>query len=213
MGTFNTYGYKKKKYGGAYPVWLDVKQKERAGGTIKPLPPVGTIIPAGSLVRIEEAGGKVTFIETFYVTSHNVSNNQMMFRAYKNDWKPEAGMILMKPPATLLPTDGTPATVEYTKIKTVKLDSVSNQYLVTTEGGLTQMQEGDVLLRGKENGTGVEIIAVPTGLTENDVWIDNGDEYATVASVFHGEIMEDRIQPVPDCVKRVLPMIKFQKGV
>ncbi len=209
MGTFNTYGNKSKKYGGAYPVWLTVSQKERSGGTLDELPPVGTVIRSGSLVSIEGAGAKAKIVPTFEVAD-KLLNTQTYLKvhAYKSHPVPKSGMNIMKAPTTIGGTDIA------TTIGDVEYDTVNNIYILTiAEGQLGTLTKGDILVEADKADSGAKIIAVPTGLTENDVWIEDGDNAATVASVFHGEIMEDRIQPIPDCIKAVLPQIKFQKGI
>lgn len=211
MGTFNTYGQKKRRYGGANPVWLTVSQKERSGGVISPLPPVGTLIPAGTLVGLEQAGGKATIIRTYYVTRFDNQTGELYLRALERDFKPEVGMKLMKPPTNLYPS-GFQEQVASAFVEEVEFVPASNEYKMTCHVGGAEV--GTVLMEAidyPEGGFGV--LAMPTGLTENDVWIEEGDEFATVASVYHGEIMEDRIQPIPQCVKNLLPMIKFIKGV
>ncbi len=211
MGTFNTYGEKSKKYGGAYPVWLMVSQKERGGGVLETLPKAGTVLRAGSLVNIDRAGGTAKIIETFEVAQNvAVSDTEILLRAYSSHPKPMEGMnlMLMRVSATI------DAAGTGFAISSVVHDETNGLYKLTvaanTFGTLTA---GDILVKASKAGSGAKIYAVPTGLTENDVWIEDGDKYATVASVYHGEIMEDRIQPIPYCVKGVLPMIKFVKGV
>ncbi|PXV66864.1 hypothetical protein CLV62_104125 [Dysgonomonas alginatilytica] len=209
MGTFNTYGNKSKKYGGAYPVWLTVSQKERSGGTLDELPPVGTVIRSGSLVSIDGAGGKAKIVPTFEL-AEKVLDTQTYIKvhAHKSHPVPKVGMNIMKAPTTVGGT-GKGAT-----IMDVEHDPVNNIYILTiATGQLGTAAIGDILVEADKADNGAKIVAVPTGLTENDVWIEDGDYAATLASVFHGEIMEDRIQPIPDCIKAVLPQIKFQKGI
>lgn len=213
MGTFNTYGRKSRKYGGANPVWLTVSQKERSGGTLDPIPPVGTIIPAGTLVSLDEAGGKVEIVKTFYVSEvDEMDAAKIKLRANKRDFVPEVGMIIAKPPRDLVAPAQTEQ-MECARIETVVVDKENQVYDITLDNGFS-LKSGMILMEGIELPDGYrKIKSTPTGITENDVWIEEGDEYATVASVYHGEIMEDRIQPIPQVVKKALPMIKFVKGV
>jgi hypothetical protein len=209
MGTFNTYGVKSKKYGGSYPVWLTINQKERSGGTLETIPPIGTIIRAGSLVSIDGAGGQAKIIETFEVAENvTATDTTVKVQAYASHLKPRNGINLMKSPTTV-GTGGAGVT-----IAGVALDSANRVFTFTiAANALGTLAKGDILISASKAGTGAKVFAVPSGLTENDVWIEEGDQFATVASVFHGEIMEDRIQPIPDCIKEVLPQIKFQKGI
>lgn len=209
MGTFNVYGNQSKQYGGACPVWLTVSQKERSGGVLETLPPVGTILRAGSLVSIDTAGGTAKVIETFEVADAVAAGDTTVkVQAYGGHPIPQSGAILMKAPSAVDET-GNGAT-----ISAVTLNEEDGVYeLAITAGALGTLAAGDILVKADAEGNAAKVYAVPSGLTENDVYIEAGDYAATVASVYHGEIMEDRIQPIPDAFKKVLPMIKFQKGV
>ena len=205
MGTFNTYGNKGRKYGGSNPVWLTVSQKERTGGVLEELPPIGTVLRAGALVNLDANVAKV--IESFEV-AENVTATDTVVKVFAHGSVLKDGLNLMKAPATIGAT-GTGVTVGGTA-----LDSGDNLYTFTiTANAFGTLSGGDILIKANKAGSGAKLYAVPTGITENDVWIEDGDKVATVASVYHGEIMSDRIQPVPDCIREVLPMIKFVKGL
>lgn len=213
MGTFNTYGRKSKKYGEAYPVWLTVSQKERSGGVLDPLPAVGTIIPAGTLVNLENAGGKAEIINVFEVAKDYVDHSLIVhFKAGRQFCVPKVGMKIIHAPESI--RQG--AAYSTIIVESAKLLESEGLWEVKVDRiDMAELKVGDQFITGKPSAYGDEYLDVltPTGLTENDVWIEEGDEYATVASVYHGEIMEDRIQPIPQCVKDTLPMIKFVKGV
>lgn len=205
MGTFNTYGKKSRKYGGSHPVWLTVSQKERGGGVLDELPAIGSVLRAGSLVSLD--GNKAKTIESFEVAD-NVSATDTEVKVFAHGSNLKDNIHLIKVPTTISGT-GTGVTVGGTS-----LDAVNNLYKFSiAANAFGALSKGDVLIRASKAGAAAKIYATPTGLTENDVWIESGDDSATIASVYHGEIMEDRIQPIPQCVKEVLPMIKFVKGV
>lgn len=204
MGTFNTYGQKSRKYGGAYPVWLNVAQKERCGGRLDELPPAGTVIRAGTLVSIENSTGIAKLLPTFEVAVQcKTTDTELKLIANKHYPKPTVGMFI------------TTESGKSTPVTSVTYDEPNNLYIIPINAGVfaANVSKGEILLRANQAGT--EYYCIPTGLTENDVWVDEGDEYATVSSVFHGEIMEDRIQPIPPFLKdgKHLPMIKFVKGI
>lgn len=205
MGTFNTYGERKRSYGGAYPVWLTVSQKERCGGTLKELPPAGSIIPAGTPVSIESN------IATPIVIYQVIGMPKAAFElaTNHNTVQPTVGMTLMIAPKTY-PTS---ESLKGCTVKSVEKDPDSGNYKITFVESFGSVWADMILISCDKAGTSCKLNAIPTGLTENDVWIEDGDTAATVASVFHGEIMEDRIQPIPDFLKQYLPMIKFVKGV
>ena len=208
MGTFNTTGSQKKQWGGSQPVWFTVRQKERSGGTLESVV-TGTLLRSGSLVSLPNAGGTVKVIETFEVAAAvGATDTVLKLRAYASYPKPIAGMVVMKAPATAT------ATGKATALGTPVLKENDGVYEITiTANDFGVLAAGDILIKAASAGASAKIYAEPTGLTENDVWIEDGDYAATVASVFDGEIMEDRIQPIPAFVKTVLPMIKFTKGV
>lgn len=208
MGTFNTYGSQKKQWGGSQPVWLTVRQKERSGGTLENVV-AGTLLKAGSLIGLSATGGTAKVIETFEVAAAvGATDTTLKLRAYASHPKPVAGMVVMKAPASAT------ATGKATALGTPVLNEADGVYEITiTANDYGVLATGDILVKAASAGASANIYAIPTGLTENDVWIEDGDYAATVASVFDGEIMEDRIQPIPAFVKPLLPMIKFTKGV
>ena len=83
--------------------------------------------------------------------------------------------------------------------------------LVATLG--TALTTSTVLVQATSAEATAAVIAIPTGILENDIYIKEGTTKATATSVYHGVIFEDRNEPVPPCFKAVLPMIKFEKGV
>lgn len=208
MGTFNTYGNRSQEWGGAVPVWFTVRQKQRSGGTLENIV-VGKLLRAGSLVGIDTVGGTAKVIETFEVAAAVTDTDTVVkVKAFPSYPIPLSGMNLMKSPAT------TSTTGKGGAITAAVLNETDGNYELTIEANaLGVLAVGDILVKAAGVGASVAIYAVPTGLTENDVYIDEGTTAATVASVFDGEIMEDRIQPIPLFVKTQLPMIKFTKGV
>ena len=207
--SYNTYGNGSKVYGGAYPVWFHVDGIQTSGGTLETLPPVGTVIPAGTMVQMEVAGDEhVKILETFTVAA-NVSTTDTEVKVIAAGKLPvlEATMAVMKAPAT---ATGTGKAVLVGKVT----DNGDGTHSFTiTAGALGALTKGDILVRAAAEGASAKMYCVPTGLTFNDVYIEEGTTKATCASVEVGKIMEDRIAPVPDCVKAVLPRISFQKGV
>lgn len=205
---FNTYGSKQRKYGGSRPVWFVVYEQERCGGTLENLPPVGTVIPAGTLVSLDRAGGTAKIIPTFEVAA-NVSTSDVTakVKVIPGLSVPENNMNLMKAPDSINGSGKSGAISEV-------INNEDGTYSFTiTAGSLGALSAGDVLIMADKAAASGKVYAIPTGLTFNDVYIEEGDDSATVASVYHGEIMEDRIQPIPESVKAALPQIKFVKGV
>lgn len=205
---FNTYGSKHRKYGGNKPVWFVVYEQERCGGTLENLPPAGTVIPAGSLVSLDQAGGTAKIIPTFEIAA-NVSTSDVTAKVKVMPGLPvpQNSMNLMKAPDSVYGVGKSGAISDVT-------DNEDGTYSFSiTAGALGALSAGDILIMADKSAASGKLYAIPTGLTFNDVYIEEGDNAATVASVYHGEIMEDRIQPIPESVKAALPQIKFVKGV
>lgn len=205
---FNTYGSKTRAYGGGVPVWFRVRQQERCGAKLSKLPVVGTVLPAGTLVSVDQAGGTATVIKTFEVAAA-VSSADTTVKVKAGARYPllEQGDIVMKAPTTLTGTGKAVAVGEVTEEEDGTLS------FTITANDLGTLAAGDVLTIAASAGASKTMAYIPTGLTFNDVYVEEGDTAATIASVFDGEIMEDRIQPVPAAYKAALPQIKFTKGV
>lgn len=205
---YNTYGSNKKSIGSGYPVWLRVDEKETSGGVLEVLPKVGEVLPAGTLVEVDGAGGTAKVLDTYEV-AEAVTADSTSVKVYSAGALPQLreGTFVMKAPATV---DAKGKAVAVTGI-TDNGDGTSS--FTITAGGLGTLVKGDILVGAVAAGASVQMYCVPTGLTENDVVPEIGDTKGTVASVYHGQVMADRIQPVPQCVKDNLPQIKFQTGV
>lgn len=205
---FNTYGSRTKTYGGGVPVWFRVRQQERCGAKLSKLPAVGTVLPAGTLVSVDQAGGTATVIKTFEVAAA-VSSTDTTVKVKAGARYPllEQGDIVMKAPTTLTGTGKAVAVGEVTDEEDGTLS------FTITANDLGTLAAGDVLTIAASAGASKTMAYIPTGLTFNDVYVEEGDTAATIASVFDGEIMEDRIQPIPAAYKAALPQIKFTKGV
>lgn len=205
---FNTYGYKKKTINGGIPVWLRVVGKEISGGKLEKLPPIGSVLPAGTLVSIERAGGLAKVLNTFEVASNVTAEaTEIKIVAASGMPKPAVGTFIMKAPASVS-TKG-----KGIAVTTVTENSDGTISIAIEANALGTLSKGDILVEATAAGASVTIYCIPTGLTQDDVYVDEGDTAATIASVYSGQIMEDRIQPIPDCVKAVLSQIKFEKGV
>ena len=204
----STFGHSQRKVGGGYPVWLWVGGKETSGGKLEKIPAVGTLIPAGSLVCVDGAGGLVKSLATFEVAEAVTGESTTVKVVSAGDMpKLEKGMFVMKAPNSIAD-----------KGKGVAVGDVTDNgdgtasFTITAQA-LGTLAVGDILVAATAAGSSAQIYCVPTGLTQEDIYITEGVEAATVTSVYLGKIMEDRIQPIPQCVKDVLPQIKFQKGV
>ena len=213
MSIGNTYGSTSTVYGGSFPAWKEVNGKETSGGVLSALPAVGTVIPAGTLVSLDAAGGTATIVKTFKAAAvaTNAATSIKVKLASIASPKPVVNEFLMVAPAIASTTD------QGAKINAVELDGTDTNgltYTLTLAATLgTALTTDSILVQATSAAASAAVIAIPTGILENDIYIKEGTTKATATSVYHGVIFEDRNEPVPPCFKAVLPMIKFEKGV
>lgn len=210
--SFNTFSSNQKSYGGSDFVWHEVRKRLLSGGTINPLPAAGTLIPGGTPVYIPEAGGVATFIEFFEVAAAVTAVDTVVkVRAGAGLPRPDENMPIMVMPNAV---SGTGSTGKAVAITGVAYDDSDNTYSFNiTANDYGVLDEGDILVKADGVGASRHIVAVPNALTWNDVYIKDGTHAATVAGVVDGIIYADRISPIPNVVKSLLPGILFQKGV
>lgn len=211
---YGVYGSEKKEYGGTFPVWKNIDNEgiEDSGGSFKVISnfateyPTGTIIPIGTPVNL--TGGILTILPTYELAQDIAAVDTVVkFKAAGSARPLKSGDFLMPAPATVA-TTGTAVAAT-----TVAYNSTSNTYDVTivADAWGHAAKAGDIYVGTSATaaGSGKSILTVPTGLLRREVYIGAGATVATGASVFHGNILVDRIPPIPACVKSVLTMIKF----
>lgn len=208
-------GFRKSKTpydAGGVPIWLNVRQKKTAGGILKTLPTNTPVtIPAGTPVYLDKfAGGEVTILETFRVAKA-VSASDVVVEVLSEGNVPQiqADMIVMKAPETVTTTG------KSKKIGAVtKASDSSNLTFAITANDLGVLEAGDILvIADKAAASGASIAVIPNGLVWHDLRVREGDTAQSVAVVVDGHILEDRINPIPSCVKAILPQIIFETGV
>lgn len=213
MSIGNVYGSTSTVYGGSFPAWKEVNGKEISGGVLSALPAIGTVIPAGTLVSLASAGGTATIIKTFKVAavaSDSATAIKVKLASIASP-KPVVGEFLMIAPATA-ETTGQGAEISAVAIDPADTNGLTYDVtLVATLG--TALTTSTILVQAVSAAASATVIAIPTGILENDIYIKEGTTKATATSVYNGVIFEDRNEPVPPCFKAVLPMIKFEKGV
>lgn len=209
---YGVYGSESKAFGGTFPVWkhIDNEGIEDCGGAFKVVSdfaaeyPVGSIIPAGTPVNL--SAGILTILQTYELAADIAALDTVVkFKAAGAARALKTGLFLMPAPATVA-TTGTAFTVG-----TVALNTTTNQYEVTivADAWGHTAKAGDIFVAAAATGASKLIAVVPTGLLRREVHIGAGATVATGASVFAGNILVDRVPPIPACVKTVLPQIKF----
>lgn len=192
---------------GNTPIWLSVDRRKTAGGTLKELPEAPAVIPAGTPAYLDKMGGDVTLLETFRVAKAvSASDTSVEVEAVGNLPQIVKDQIVMKAPAS------------YSESGTaVKAGAVSDGTLpgtkkfAITAGALGELAVGDILVSADKTGSDAKMSALPNGLVWHDLEIREGDYAQTAAIVVSGSILESRISPIPDVVKKALPMITFEK--
>jgi len=210
--SFNTYGQNSKTFGARYQVWSEVKGVKHGGGVIDATAfanyPVGSVIPAGTPVYLDKAGGTLKPIY-FYELAETLTNDDTEAVLYGNYPLTAAGGNLIVAPSAI---GGTGTGVAYS----AAVDNGDGTHTITiTAKALGTAAAGTVYAEADKSGTGavVKETAVPNGLLLHDIVKEEGDTFATGAVVDEGRIFEDRIVAIPAAYKAVLPGIKFEKGV
>ena len=208
--SFNTYGQKTKSTGAPVQVWAEVSGVKNGGGTIANFDdlPDGYVIPAGTPVHLDKAGGTLTPIY-FYELKTTLTAHATEAVLYGSaPLNPAGGNVIVAPSAI----GGSGTGVAYS----AAVDNGDGTHTITIEANaLGTAAAGTIYAEADKAGTGavVKNTAVPNGLLWNDIVKEEGDTVASGAVVDVGRIYEDRAPAIPAAYKAVLPTIKFEKGV
>lgn len=210
--SFNTYGQNSKTFGARYQVWSEVKGVKHGGGVIDATAfanyPVGSVIPAGTPVYLDKAGGTLKPIY-FYELAETLLATDTEAVLYGNyPLSADGGNLIVVPSAI----GGTGTGVAYS----AAVDNGDGTHTITiAANALGTAAAGTVYAEADQAGAGAVVAetAVPNGLLLHDIVKEEGDTFATGAVVDEGRIFEDRIVAIPAAYKAVLPGIKFEKGV
>ena len=107
-----------------------------------------------------------------------------------------AGMIVMKAPATYTTTGkaGVVGTVS-------AVSGSTNLSFAISANALGALTKGDILVVSRCFRTHTMAV-LPNGLIWHDLRVRTGDIEQTASLVVSGQILEDRIAPIPTCVKK-----------
>lgn len=210
--SFNTYGQKTYTSKAPVQVWAEVSGVKHGGGSIDGFSslPVGTVIPAGTPVALDAAGGTIKPIY-FYELAETLTANDTKAVLYGNYPLTAGGGNLIEVPSTI---GGTGTGVAYS----AAVDNGDGTHTITIQpNALGTAEAGTIYAEADQAGAGavVEETAVPAGLLWHDVVKEDGDTVGTGAVVDAGRVFEDRIPAIPAAYKRHLEYvgIKFEKGI
>lgn len=200
-----------KQYpGSVVPVWLEVKERKIAGGTIDISGyKKGTIIPAGIPVNLPKMGGTATLLDAFVVVGAvGSTDTTVVLKSASGVIKDPSGLVVGK----VTETTGIAA-------KAVKLDTGTES---TTEGhegefsftitanALGSLSDGDLVYLISAAGSNKAVLK-PTGLSWRQIYIDSDNAtLGTVAVVTKGQVLADRIPAISDYFKSLMPGITFE---
>lgn len=200
-----------KKYpGSVVPVWLEVKERKTAGGTVDISDfPKGTLIPAGIPVNLPVMGGTATLLDSFLVVGAvGSSDTSLVLKSITGIYKDPSDLIVGKVDANtgvaakaIKLGTGTPSTSE---------GHEGEVTFTITGASLGTLADGDILHIVSAAGSNKDAVK-PTGLSWRQIYIDSDNAtYGTVAVVTKGQVLADRIPAVDDYIKNALPGITFE---
>lgn len=200
-----------KQYpGSVVPVWLEVKERKTAGGTVDISSlPKGTLIPAGIPVHLGVMGGAATLLDSFQVVGAVAADGTtLVLKSIGGFMKDPSGAVVGKvDPATGIAAKsielgtGTASTSE---------GHEGEVSFTITANALGALADGDVLHIISATGSDKPAVK-PTGLSWRQIYIDSDNAtYGTVAVVTKGQVLADRIPAVDDYIKNALPGITFE---
>lgn len=210
--SFNTYGQKTKSTGAPVQVWAEVSGIKNGGGTIADFDelPDGYVIPAGTPVNLDKAGGTLTPIY-FYELAKTLKATDKEAVLYGNAPLTASGGNLIEVPSAI---GGNGTGVAYS----AAVDNGDGTHKITIQAeALGTATAGTIYAEADKAGAGaiVKNTAVPNGLLWNDIVKEEGDTVASGAVVDKGRIYADRIDALPAAYEKHLEYvgIKFEKGI
>lgn len=200
-----------KQYpGSVVPVWLEVKERKIAGGTIDISGyEKGDIIPAGIPVNLPKMGGDATLLDAFTVVGAvSASDTTVVLKSASGAIKNPSGLVVGKvTEATGIAAkaitlgDGTAVSGE---------DHEGEYSFTITANALGALSNGDTLYIVGEAGSNKAMLK-PTGLSWRQIYIDSDNAtIGTVAVVTKGQVLADRIPEISDYFKSLMPGITFE---
>ena len=192
------------------PVWLEVKERKIAGGTVDISGyKKGDIIPAGIPVNLPKMGGTAVLLDAFTVVGAvSTTDTTLVLKSASGAIKDPSGLVVGKVTEStgvaskaVTLGDGTASTTE----------GHEGEYSFTiTANSLGALSDGDVLYIISAAGSNKAMLK-PTGLSWRQIYIDSDNATTgTVAVVTKGQVLADRIPAISDYFKSLMPGITFE---
>lgn len=196
--------------GSVVPVWLEVKERKIAGGTVDISDfPKGTLIPAGLPVALGVMGGTATLLDSFEVVGAvSSSATSVVLKSIGGVVKDPSGVVVGK----VDPATGVAAkAVELGTGTASTSEGHEGEYTFTiTANALGTLADGDILNVVSASGSSKAAVK-PAGLSWRQIYVDSDNAtYGTVAVVTKGQVLADRIPAVSDYYKAAMPGITFE---
>lgn len=195
----NSFNVSRESYdAGKVPVWLHVDEFYTAGCTLNNQKQ-GSIIPIGTPVYVPKMGAEAIVLETFEVVGAVASTDTaVVLKSVSGAVQPAKDLVVgaasngVVAKALALPAADSESDGEYT--------------FTITANALGELSDGDILVMAVEAGSN-KAQAFPTGLLYEDVYIGNVGATGTV--VTKGQVLADRIAPIPAVYLPYLTNITF----
>ena len=190
--------------GGSIPVWIGVERKLLAGGTMKEADIPSSLpvtIPCATPVYLNQATSEFDLLKVYELKDAYTSGDTELILEVPEDWTEIAeGDVVMVAPATLSTTG--------TGFALGAISTATEGQLTVTVADLGEdIAAGTLFVEATAAGASKEMSVKPNGLTFNDLRLKENTYHVTTPVVVSGELLVDRVQPIPDCVKAALPMI------
>ena len=198
----NTFNKSAQDYeAGKVPIWLFADEFYPAGCTLNNQEQ-GSTVPVGTPVSVSKMGGEAAVLETFVVVGAvATTDTSVVLKSASGAVKPAKDIVVGKPGSNNVIAKA----IALPAVTSVGSGEHEGEYTFTiTANSLGALSDGDVLVVASEAGSN-KPAALPTGLLYEDVYIGNVGATGTI--VTKGQVLADRIAPIPAIYKPYLSNI------
>lgn len=197
-------GYKQSRFGGARHCFSDPTGMEilLIGGQVKEerLPLAGNRLPSGTPLLYDSDAKTIDVFYAFRVTEAvEAAGTSVKVEKIMNNTIAKVGMVVMKMPTTVTAT-GTGVTI-------TAIDKSEEDFdTITLSAAVGTLAVGDVLVEASAAGSSARIKVLPNCMSYYDLELLPGFQLTMIPfngmwALWHGEVYERRISPVPDVIK------------